>query len=118
VVHLDRHLVIGQLFPSMATLGTKFHPATSKGKDLRGSSAPCRQQNLGSSQAGPNPGPGPTTPAGDDLLLHTGTNGTTSHVCYRIQLGNVSKGPAQCLARGKHSANDCYQETDADYIYF
>jgi len=103
---------------SMATLGTKFHTATSKGKDLRGSSAPCRQQNLGSSQAGPNPGPGPTTPAGDDLLLHTGTNGTTSHVCYRIQLGNVSKGPAQCLARGKHSANDCYQETDADYIYF
>lgn len=86
---------------SMATLGTKFHPAASKGKDLRGSSAPRRQQNLwGQAKQGQIQGLPPTTPAGDLLFLHTGTNGTTSHVCYRIQLGNASKGPAQCLARG------------------
>lgn len=86
---------------SMATLGTKFHPAASKRKDLRGSSAPRRQQNLwGQAKQGQIQGLPPTTPAGDLLFLHTGTNGTTSHVCYRIQLGNASKGPAQCLARG------------------
>lgn len=84
---------------NMASLGAKFHTAASTAQVLP-----------------------PAIPAGDlQQSFSSGTmgaSGTTTHICPVIKLGNVSRGPVQCLAQGKHSTNQHHQEAELQITVF